>query len=50
MDMTPDGSPIIDKTHIDVLFIELRLELRRVQGRARLGLVHGPSDGDRPAA
>ena len=39
MDMSPDGSPIIDKTHIEGLVPRLRLELRGVQGGAGLGLV-----------
>jgi glycine/D-amino acid oxidase-like deaminating enzyme len=38
MDMSPDGSPIIDRTHIDGLYAQLRLVLWRVQGGAGLGL------------
>ena len=47
MDMTPDGSPIIDRTQTRGALPELRLELWRVQSCARLGLGDRPSDGDR---
>jgi hypothetical protein len=47
MDMTPDGSPIIDRTPVEGLYPGCRLELWRVQGGAGFGLVHGASDGDR---
>ena len=50
MDMTPDGSPDHRQDPYRRAVHRLRLELRRVQGRAGLGLVHGASDGDRPAA
>jgi methylglutamate dehydrogenase subunit A len=47
MDMTPDGSPIIDKTPMCRGYICRRgLELWRLQGRASIRLVHGAFDGD----
>ena len=44
MDMSMDGSPIIDRTPIDGLFPQCRLVLRRVQGDTGLGLVLRPHD------
>ena len=49
MDMTPDGSPIIDRTGIEGLYPELRLVLRRLQGGAGVGQRVCASDGDGPA-
>jgi glycine/D-amino acid oxidase-like deaminating enzyme len=49
MDMSPDGSPIIDKTHVEGLF-STAAGTTGVQGGAGVRLVHGASDGDRPAA
>ncbi len=42
MDMSMDGSPIIDKTHIDGPLSQCRLVLWRLQGDAGLGLVLCP--------
>ena len=39
MDMSMDGSPIIDRTPVDGPLSQLRLVLRRLQGDAGLGLV-----------
>ena len=39
MDMSMDGSPIIDKTDIAGLYLELRLVLWRLQGDPGLGLL-----------
>ena len=44
MDMSMDGSPIIDKTHIDGPLSQLRLVLWRLQGDAGVGLVLRPYD------
>ena len=50
MDMTPDGSPIIDRTDIEGLYLpQLRLVLWRVQGVPRLGACDGASDRHRRA-
>ncbi len=43
MDMSMDGSPIIDRTPVDGPLSQRRLVLRRLQGDARLGLVLRPS-------
>ena len=47
MDMSPDGSPIIDKTHIDGLFIDCGWNYGGFKAVPAVGLVHGASDGDR---
>ena len=47
MDMSMDGSPIIDKTPIDGLYLECRLVLRRLQSHPRIGLVFRASAGAR---
>ena len=50
MDMSMDGSPIIDTTPIEGLYLNCRLVLRRLQGDAGLGLVLRPPDRPRRAA
>ena len=50
VDMTMDGSPIIDRTPVEGLYPQRRLVLRRVQGDAGLGLVLRASDRHRRAA
>ena len=50
MDMSMDGSPIIDKTPVDGPLSQLRLVLRRLQGDAGLGLVLRAHDRARRAA
>ena len=50
MDMSMDGSPIIDKTHIDGLYLNCRLVLWRLQGDAGLRLVLRPYDRQERAA
>ena len=50
MDMSMDGSPIIDRTAGRRPLSQLRLVLRRLQGDARLGLVLRASDRARRAA
>ena len=37
MDMSMDGSPIIDRTPVDGLYLNCRLVLRRLQGDAGSG-------------
>ena len=50
MDMSMDGSPIIDKTPVDGPLPQCRLVLRRLQGDAGLGLVLCPHHRPRRAA
>ena len=50
MDMSMDGSPIIDRTHIDNLYLNAGLVLRRLQGHARFRLLLRPSDRQERAA
>jgi heterotetrameric sarcosine oxidase beta subunit len=50
MDMSMDGSPIIDKTHVDGPLFQRRLVLWRVQGDPGLGLVLCASAGERRTA
>ena len=50
MDMSMDGSPIIDRTPDRRPLSQRRLVLRRLQGDAGLGLVLRPSDRPRRAA
>ena len=50
MDMSPDGRPIIDKTHIDGLFIDCGWNYGGFKAVPAVGLVHGASDGDGRAA
>ena len=46
MDMSMDGSPIIDRTPVDGLYLNARLVLRRLQGDTCVGLVLCASDRD----
>jgi heterotetrameric sarcosine oxidase beta subunit len=47
MDMSPDGSPIIDKTHIEGLFLDCGWNYGGFKAVPASGLVHGASDGHR---